>query len=284
MRRAKVPHFSRRLLLRKRFRTAVFFAGFLAVASAAAFGQGGPPYYTNDPGTPGNHNWEINLGYMPFLYSDNSISHTPDVDINFGVGNRIQLTYENAWLRVHDPSGITKYGLGQDQLGVKWRFYDRGEDHPSFSVFPQLSINNPNHSVQRGITPPGASLILPIEFTKKIGPLDVNAEAGYSFVHLGPDGWLTGLVVGHDLTKKLELDAELYSLGTFHPGFAQSTLDVGARYRLHRPIILLGMAGRSLGPAAANQPHFVGYFGLQFLLPPKSYEREEPHPTEPQKK
>jgi len=28
---------------------------------------GGPPYYTNDPGTPGNLNWEINLGYMPDL-------------------------------------------------------------------------------------------------------------------------------------------------------------------------------------------------------------------------
>jgi hypothetical protein len=58
--------------------------------------QGGPPFYTNDPGTPGNLNWEINLGYMPFFYSDRSVSHVPDVDLNFGVGDRIQLTYESA--------------------------------------------------------------------------------------------------------------------------------------------------------------------------------------------
>ncbi len=30
-------------------------------AAVPAFAQGGPPYYTNDPGTPGHLNWEINL-------------------------------------------------------------------------------------------------------------------------------------------------------------------------------------------------------------------------------
>src|SRR5277367_6572953 len=100
-------------------RSLIVFAFFFAATSA--FAQGGPPYYTNDPGTPGNLNWEINLGYMPFYFSGSSLSHTPDVDINFGIGDRIQLTYENAWLRVDNPSPV-KFGLGQDQLGFKWRF------------------------------------------------------------------------------------------------------------------------------------------------------------------
>jgi len=34
------------------------------------------------------------------------------------------------------------------------------------------------------------------------------------------------------------------------------------------------MAGRALEPTRSNQPYFQGYFGLQFLLPPKSYNRE----------
>jgi len=97
---------------------------FQSCCCAASNAQGGPPYYTNDPGTPGNRNWEINLGYMPFLYNAESITHTPDVDINYGVGDRIQLTFENAWLRVKTAPDNAKYGLGQDQLGVKWRFYD----------------------------------------------------------------------------------------------------------------------------------------------------------------
>ncbi|MGA2744320.1 MAG: transporter [Candidatus Sulfotelmatobacter sp.] len=249
-----------------------------------ALAQGGPPYYTNDPGTPGPFNWEINVGYMPFLYSDQSVSHTPDLDINFGVGERIQLTYENAWLRVNNPvsqsqpgqigSGKTEFGLGQSNPGVKWRFYDAGESGLSVSVFPQLFLNNPNDAVRRGITSPSSSFLLPVEFSRKFGPVDVDYELGYQFVHKGPDGWLMGLVVGHEFTKKFEVDMELYSQGTFHPSENQPTIDFGARYKLHSPVILLVMAGRSLEPARNNQPYFLGYFGLQFLLPPKSYNRE----------
>ncbi len=247
---------------------------WLILVSLSAFAQGGPPYYTNDPGTPGPLNWEINLGYMPFFYSNQSVSHTPDVDINFGVGERIQLTYENAWLRVQNPGSKTEFGLGQSNPGVKWRFYDAGESGLSVSVFPQFFLNNPNDAVRRGITPPSQSFLLPFEFSKKFGPVDVDYEIGYQAVHKGPDGWITGLVLGHEFTKKFELDMEIYSSGTFHPAQYQPTIDFGGRYKIHSPVILLFMAGRALEPTRSNQTYFLGYFGLQFLLPPKSYNRE----------
>jgi hypothetical protein len=248
---------------------------FIFVA-IGAFAQGGPPYYTNDPGTPGNHNWEINLGYMPFYYNGQSISHVPDVDINFGLGDRIQLTYENAWLRVRNSASSAKYGLGQSNPGVKWRFYDGGESGLSVSVFPQLFLNNPNDAVRRGITPASESFLLPFEFTHKIGPIDVDYEIGYEQVHKGPNGWITGLVVGHDFTRKFEGDMEFYNSGTFHPWQNQPTLDIGGRYKIHRPVILLFMAGRALEPARSNQAYFLGYFGIQLLLPPKSYPADLP--------
>ncbi len=254
--------------------TILLFFFFCAVASVSA--QGGPPYYTNDPGTPGNLNWEINLGYMPFYYSNQSVSHTPDVDINFGIGDRIQLTYENAWLRVQNPGSPVKFGLGQSNPGVKWRFYDAGESGLSISVFPQFFLNNPNNAVHRGITLANDSFLLPFEFSRRFGPIDVDYELGYQAVHKGPDGWVTGLVLGHRFTPKLELDLEIYSQGVFHQGTVhegenQPTLDVGGRYKLHRPVILLLMAGRSLEPTGPRQAYFVGYFGIQLLLPPKSY-------------
>lgn len=83
--------------------------------------QGGPPFFTNDPGTPGSRNWEINLAYEPFLYDQQSTAHVPDVDINYGLGERIQLTFENAWLREKEggvAGSAAKYGLGQDQFGA----------------------------------------------------------------------------------------------------------------------------------------------------------------------
>lgn len=245
-----------------------------ALGCPAAFAQGGPPYYTNDPGTPGNHNWEINLGYMPFLYTNQSVSHVPDVDINYGLGDRVQLTFENAWLRVVNPSSAPKYGLGQDQLGLKWRFYDDEKSGFAVSIFPQLSLNNPNNSVARGITPRSASLILPMEFSKKLGPINLNWEVGYNYVHTGASGWLAGVVVGHDVTENLEIDAEFYALGTFNPSSGQQTIEGGLRYKLHPPFILILMAGRSVQPSSNQQPFFVGYFGMQFLLPPKPFAKD----------
>jgi hypothetical protein len=254
-------------------RLLVLCLGVFATASFA-FAQGGPPYYTNDPGTPGHLNWEINVGYMPFLYSNQSVSHTPDLDINFGVGERIQLTYENAWLRVHNPSAPTEFGAGQSNPGVKWRFYDAGESGLNISVFPQLFLNNPDDAVRRGITPASDTFLLPVEFSKKVGPVDVDYEIGYQFVHKEPDGWLTGLVVGHDFTPKLEGDIELYAQGTFRPSESQPTIDFGGRYKIRPSVILLVMAGRSLEPARSNQSYFLGYFGLQFLLSSKPHKSE----------
>ena len=255
-----------------RYAAALAVTMLLLLAPSSVHAQGGPPYYTNDPGTPGNRNWEINLGYMPFLNNGSSTSHVPDVDINYGLGDRIQLTFESAWLRVKNVGDAAKYGLGQDQLGVKWRFYDNDKTGLGISIFPQVTINNPDHSVERGITSGGSSLLLPMEFTKKLGPVDINWEVGFNAVHLGPDGWLAGFVVGHDMSKKLELDAEFYGLGTFNQSNNQQTLGAGARYKLRPPFILLLMAGRSVAAAHNGQPFFVGYFGMQFLLPPKPFE------------
>src|SRR5580704_12112881 len=237
----------------------VLLSLFFSVSTTCA--QGGPPFYTNDPGTPGPFNWEINVAYMPFFYSSQSVSHTPDVDINFGIGDRIQLTYENAWLRVQAPGASVKFGLGQANPGVKWRFYDGGENGLSVSVFPQFFVNNPNNAVPRGITPESQSFLLPAEFSRKFGPVDVDYEVGYQFTHKGPDGWIMGLVVGYEFTKKLELDIELYSQGVFHPFGKPTTVAYNPSF----------MAGRSLESISPTQSRFVGHFGLQFFLPPKSY-------------
>jgi len=157
---------------------------------------------------------------------------------------------------------------------VKWRFYDAGESGLNISVFPQLFLNNPDDAVRRGITPASDTFLLPVEFSKKVGPVDVDYEIGYQFVHKGPDGWLTGLVVGHDFTPKLEGDIELYAQGTFRPSESQPTIDFGGRYKIRPSVILLVMAGRSLEPARSNQSYFLGYFGLQFLLSSKPHKSE----------
>ena len=70
------------------------------------------------------------------------------------------------------------------------------------------------------------------------------------------------------------MDAEVYTTGTFRPLYAQTTIEAGGRYQMRKPFILLFMAGRSVEPARTNQPYFVGYFGVQMLLPIKKSDKE----------
>ncbi len=56
--------------------------------------QGGPPFITDDPGTPGNKHWEINLGWTADHNPGEASYEVPDFDINYGLGERIQLKYE----------------------------------------------------------------------------------------------------------------------------------------------------------------------------------------------
>jgi hypothetical protein len=238
------------------------------LGGTAAWAQGGPPYFTNDPETPGDRRWEINIGYIPIVDTTHSTAHAPDLDINYGVGDRIQLTFEVAWIGDKEPPELTKYGLGPDVVGVKWRFHG-DEPHLSMSVFPQLQINNPTRSVARGIAERGASLILPVELATHVGAIALNGEAGFVVNQSESNGWLAGIVVGRGKQIKLhkasiELDGEFYISG--EEVITQETIDAGVRVELHGPFVLLAMAGRSLHHPRGS---FVGYFGVQLLLPVK---------------
>src|SRR5256885_5316117 len=60
------------------------------------FAQGGPPMITDDPGTPGNGKWEINLA-VAFEHRPGETSYDlPAIDLNYGIGDHIQLTLQTA--------------------------------------------------------------------------------------------------------------------------------------------------------------------------------------------
>ena len=238
----------------------------LALGSGTARAQAGPPFLTNDPGTPGNANWEINLGSMQTIARGVSSYQVPQIDLNFGVGDRIQLTYEVPYILQTSTGRPLERGWGNGYPGFKWRFLDQGEDGWQMSVFPQVETAGSPLARQKGIAEAGPRYLLPIELTRKIGPLDVDFEAGYYVAGHSPRERVFGLVVGRSVTERLELDAELYDDRAHDAAPHSTTLDLGGRYKLRQGIIALFMAGRSVNGFGDGQPEFIGYMGIQFLL------------------
>jgi hypothetical protein len=279
-----------------RFMRKFFFLLLLLAASLAAplaHAQGGPPFITDDPGTPGNKHWEINFGWTADHNPANAYYETPDIDMNYGWGDRIQLKYELPMAVYTDPGNTTHAGLGESLIGVKWRPYEHhkaGEaptdENMDFSIgtYPQASINNPTSTVRRGIVENGPQYYLPMEMTAKIGPINLNGEVGHWFGNqLIPSRWGRGLIAGREFNDRFELYSEIYDLQDAKrigniPKQRELTLDIGGRRSLNHSnkIRLLFMGGRAIQAVTRqnSEPNWIAYLGVQFLLGPK--EKETP--------
>ena len=246
-----------------------FIALVLLACSPAVFAQGGPPLLTTDPGTPGPQNLEVNLGVMPILRSDVKLVQLPQIDINYGVGDRIQLTYEVpfVWQTATGVPNATAWGNAL--AGVKWRFLDHGEAGLNISVFPQVEFRGTRAAVGKGIADDGNRLLLPVELSRKFGPVHVNLEGGYYFRLNAPASHnerFFGLALSHNFTPKLEVIGEVFNDMVMGAPPKDTTFDAGARYTFHPSFILLFMAGRSFSPNSSGQPEFLAYAGVQILL------------------
>jgi len=116
----------------------------LLLASAlatTAHAQGGPPFRTDDPDTPGNKHWEINFGWIGDRNPQAGAYQVPDFDFNYGLGDRLQLKYElpiaieetRAQPATSSQPAIPGQvigGLGESLLGIKWRFYEHHANDP----------------------------------------------------------------------------------------------------------------------------------------------------------
>jgi len=220
---------------------------------------------TDDPGTPGDGHWEINLAWMAEHSADETLQDVPLLDMNYGLGERVQLKYEVPWLAVSEPGIGTRTGLGDSLAGVKWRFYDAGDPQRwQISTYPQFEFNSVSRSYQRGIVDAGARWLLPLEFQKSFGTWSLNYEVGRTLRTHGTleDQWFGGAVVGRELTSRLEVMAEIQ--GDFGRTFDRNgiILNSGMRYKLGGPLTLLAAAGAGVG--GADRPAWIGYLGLQF--------------------
>jgi hypothetical protein len=236
----------------------VFFGARLVLA------QGGPPMMTDDPGTPGNRHWEINVAGALERSSGANAGELPALDINYGAGDHVQLKLEGAWLLHQHGDNKTKGGLGNAAAGVKWRFLDEESDGVSMSIYPQVEWNMSSTSVRRDLVERGTHLILPAQISRGIGPFEFAAEAGYVVGLNTADEWILGIVGAWPVNKKFEILAELHSDLPADFSSRQLTVNFGTRVKLTGHIALLASVGHDLLSRGDEHRSILGYLGFGF--------------------
>lgn len=248
-------------------RLPLLLGALLASGDPALLHAGGSaPLTTEDPGTPGPGRWEINLGVATERRPGVRVSALPLLDLNYGVGETMQLKFEVPWLAQHEDGHASVSGLGNSLFGVKWRWHDGGDDGLSLSVFPRVEFNSPGSSARdRGLVEDGSVLALPVQLEKAWGPVTLNLQFGREF-SAGGDLWSYGAAIRHRTHARCEIGAEL--VGGAIPGFGRSQLmanlclavDVGGRTSL------LVSAGRELHNHDEPRATLIGYVGWQLRL------------------
>jgi outer membrane putative beta-barrel porin/alpha-amylase len=235
------------------------------LSSQSALGQAGPPLLTDDPETPGNGHWEINVASTISQTRKDRLWALPLLDVNYGLGDRIQIKAEVPWLVLQPrQGGETESGIGSVNVGVKWRFLDRDQHGFSLSTYPQFEFRTSAASARKGLIESGAELRLPMEMSRQLGRAAIVGELGYQFVRHDKDEWIYGFAVRRKLKSRLEVLGEIHGESARDFRENEVLFNIGGRVELTSRYTLLFASGRSFKSASASAPTFQAYVGWQF--------------------
>jgi hypothetical protein len=224
--------------------------------------QGGPPMITDDTETVPPRHWEINTAFTIEKGADGRLFGTPLLDINYGINIHMQLKVEIPWLILHSNGQPGVQGVGNTNIGLRWRFRDEKEHHPvAMSIYPQIEFNTSQSSVRRGVVDKGPEFLMPLQWQTQIGKFGINGDVGYRFKR-GPDEIIYGVLVGREFKERYELLAEIHGTGPRSDlGDSEVVYNIGSRVKLTKHTSLLLSAGRSI--RHNHDPQFIGYAGIQ---------------------
>ena len=219
---------------------------------------------TDDPGTPGPGKWENNIA-IAFEHRPHETAYDlPVIDLNYGVGEHIQLTLQGGPVLLKRSGHGLIGGLGRTEAAVKWRFLDEEKSGFDASMFPRVIFNITQSSVRRGLAEDGTRFQIPFQIAKTFGRFHADAECGPLANTIGRSEWIYGIVGGVELAKTTMLMTELH--GTSRMNFTRDilTVNVGLRRQLTEARILIASIGHELrDPDHARS--FIGYLGVQLL-------------------
>ncbi len=230
------------------------------LAAMSTVALAGPPFLTDDPGPVDLHHVEVNvIGQQTRAVTGRASSVAGDVNVGCAAETQFHLVLPrtfNSW-----AGSRSHAGLGDVELGVKYRFLNRLDDGWSAAVYPTLDL--PTGNAGQGLGNGRAQLLLPLWVQRSFG--EWNWDAGIArLVNRAPgarNSWFAGLLARRSFGERVSLGAEMYRRTSAAAGEPSITgFNLGAIVSLSPHQNLLISAGRGLTHAEVNQRSmFVAY-------------------------
>jgi hypothetical protein len=236
----------------------VFLCALLLSLVLAPRARAGPPFQTDDPEPVAWHHYEAYLFSTVNRGGGVTAWGVPAMEFNIGAAPNLQLhmVIPGAYA---DPGG--SYGIGDIEVGAKYRFVQESKNRPQAGVFPLLELPSGNNRLGLGNGRVWARL--PLWVQKSYGSWTTYGGGGYEINHAPgmKDSLFAGWLLQRQISKRLVLGTELYHQEAQSVGARQATfVDYGGYYDVRENLSILFM----LGHTVTGERQTVGYIGLYY--------------------
>lgn len=174
------------------------FVPFLAVALAAPAAFAAHPLQTEDTGTQGAGNLEIENGFSRARFDGTTLA-TYQPQVSVGVATTVDAIVQPALVQLRTP-GSADSGWGDTNVDGKWRFW--GSDPWSFGVRAGLQLPTSQHGL--GLPHGQVSEHALLVATWDSSPTTVHANLGLTHVPQAPDARATTAHVSAALMQAVD--------------------------------------------------------------------------------
>ena len=232
--------------------------GLAAALSAGEPAVAGPPFQTDDPEPVPFHHYEAYVFGVVDRSGGSTYLQAPAFEFNLGAAPNLQLHVVVPM--VYETTGH-QFGVGDVELGVKYRFVQESARRPQIAAFPMMEL--PTGDGERGLGNGRVWARLPVWLQRSYGPWTTYGGIGYEVNHAPEmkDSLFAGLFLQRRFHERLALGAEVFSQQAQEVGGRGATfVDAGGTLDFRENLSLLFMLGHTI----AGESHGVGYLGLYY--------------------
>jgi hypothetical protein len=249
------------LVTGRRFGSGRCLSALAIVAASLLFSPAfaGPPFFTDDPEPVELHHSEFYIFSTYDKTSDGNGLAIPAFEYNYGALPNTQLHIVVPFVRNSPNDASSEYGLGDLELGVKYRFLEETETIPQVGIFPMAELDTGD--ADKGLGNGKTWWRLPVWIQKSWGNWLTYGGAGYVINHAAgqKDYPFAGWLIQNNLSEKLSLGGEIFGRSKdSEDGRSTTLLNLGGFYRFTPDFNLLFSAGHSV----SGETHTVAYLGL----------------------
>ena len=235
-----------------------------AILAASQLVLAGPPFLTDDPETVEYQHYEHYMATQQIKTQDGTSGTLPHFEFNYGAGPNLQLHIIAPFAFNNPADGPRERGIGDIELGAKYRFLQETDSSPMAGIFPLVIANTGD--ADKGLGNGKTQVFLPVWLQKRWGAWQSYGGGGYWMDHAAGarDHWFFGWQLQSDLSEHLTLGGEIFHSTEQATGQGASTgFNLGGTYNLDEHNHLLLSAGRGLTNVSATN-RFSSYVAYQW--------------------